>query len=51
MRQQLPDAVRVLPKRCFHRHGADLVGVYTLFEGLDEDFSGMYSMHLWAHLR
>lgn len=50
VRQQIPDAVRVLPKRCFHRHGADPVGVYTLFEGLDEDFSGMYSMHLWAHL-
>ncbi|MEQ1741671.1 MAG: hypothetical protein ABL869_04110 [Candidatus Nitrotoga sp.] len=24
--------------------------VHTLFEGFDEDFSGMYSMHLWAHL-
>lgn len=50
IRQAMPEAVRVLPKRCFHRHGADRVGVRTLLEGLDEDFSGMYSMHLWAHL-
>jgi hypothetical protein len=50
VRRAMPDAVRVLPKRCFHRHGADPVGVRTLFEALDEDYSGMYSMHLWAHL-
>jgi hypothetical protein len=48
VRQEIPDAVRVLPKRCFHRHGADPVGVYTLFERLDEDFSGMFNAFVGA---
>jgi hypothetical protein len=50
LRRLMPEQVRVLPKRCFHRHGADPAGVRTLFEGLDADFTGMVSMHLWAHL-
>ena len=48
--QALPDQVHVEPPRTFYRHGFRPPGVRMLLEGLDRDFSGMVSMHLWSHL-
>jgi len=47
---EMPDAVRVVPQSCFYKHAATRGGVRTLLEGHDPDTSGVYSLHLWAHL-
>lgn len=48
--QSIPDQVHVEPPRTFYRHGFRPAGVRMLLEGLDTDFDGMVSMHLWSHL-
>jgi len=45
-----PDKVHVAPQRAFFKHMWTKDGINTLFKGLDEDFSGVYSMHMWNHL-
>ena len=44
------DQVHVLPVHYFYKHGCSKEGIHTLFEGLDFDFSDVYSMHMWNHL-
>ena len=45
-----PEQVTVMPRECFYKHGFTAQGIDTLFTSLDNDFKGMYSMHLWNHL-
>jgi hypothetical protein len=47
---EMPNAVHVVPQSCFYKHAATRGGVRTLLEGHDPDTSGVYSLHLWAHL-
>lgn len=46
----MPDALRVLPREYFYRHGSTIAGLRTLLEESDRDRADVYSMHLWAHL-
>ena len=46
----MPEAIHVVPQPAFYRHAATRRGVRTLLEGHDPDTSGVYSVHLWAHL-
>lgn len=48
--QEHPELVHVEPPRTFYKHGFKPAGVKMLLEGLDQDFDGMISMHLWSHL-
>jgi hypothetical protein len=48
--QQRPDLVHVEPSRTFYKHMWTREGIATLFEGLDADYTGVLSMHLWSHL-
>jgi hypothetical protein len=50
LRSLAPDSVHVVPKQCFYKHPCTPEGIQTLLEGLDDDFEGVSSMHLWAHL-
>jgi hypothetical protein len=50
LRRQYPDLVHVEPERTFYRHAWTPEGIRTLLEGLDTDFSGIVSLHLWSHL-
>ncbi len=45
-----PHLVHVEPARTFYKHMWTPEGLRVLFEGLDSDFSGVASMHLWSHL-
>jgi hypothetical protein len=47
---EIPEAVHVVPQTCFYKHAATRKGVRTLLERHDPDISGVYSLHLWAHL-
>jgi hypothetical protein len=47
---EMPDAVHVVPQTCFYKHAATPRGIRTLLEGHDPDVTGVYSLHLWAHL-
>jgi hypothetical protein len=47
---QLPEAVRVEPRRSFFHFGPTREGIAALLEGLDRDVEGIVSIHLWAHL-
>jgi hypothetical protein len=47
---EMPDAVHVVPQTGFYKHAATPRGVRTLLEGHDPDVTGVYSLHLWAHL-
>ncbi|MDG1906266.1 MAG: glycosyltransferase [Arenicella sp.] len=44
------DQLRVLPSNYFYKHGYSKKGIHALFEGVDYDFSDVYSMHMWNHL-
>ncbi len=46
----MPEAVHIVPQTCFYKHAATRRGVRTLLEGHDPDTTGVYSVHLWAHL-
>ena len=37
-------------QQTFYKHGWTREDIYTLLEGLDGDFSGVVSFHLWSHL-
>jgi len=45
-----PEWVHIEPSRSFYKLMWTREGLYTLLEGLDTDFKGVISMHLWAHL-
>ncbi|TFH00123.1 MAG: glycosyltransferase [Calditrichales bacterium] len=45
-----PESIHIEPSRSFYKHMCTQKGLYTLFEDLDPDFSGVVSMHLWSHL-
>ena len=45
-----PDWLHVEPVRSFFHHGPSREGIETLFRRRDDDFEGIYSMHLWSHL-
>jgi hypothetical protein len=45
-----PETVHLEPSRTFYKHMFTPDGIHMLFEGLDADFSGVLSMHLWSHL-
>jgi len=47
---EFPDKVHVVPQRFFFKHMWTNQGIGTLFEGLDDDFQEVYSMHMWNHL-
>lgn len=42
--------VHVVPSRFFYRHMWTREGLANLFERLDPDTDGIYSLHLWSHL-
>jgi len=48
--EQLPDSVEIVPQVHFFKHIWTIEGIHTLFEGLDNDFTDVYSMHMWNHL-
>lgn len=45
-----PHWLHVEPIRSFFYHGPSQEGIDTLFHRRDDDFEGIYSMHLWSHL-
>lgn len=45
-----PESIHVEPSRTFYKHMWTPEGLRTLLEGLDPDFDGVASMHLWSHL-
>lgn len=45
-----PELLHVEPTRTFYKHMWTREGIDTLFCGLDTDFEGVVSMHLWSHL-
>jgi hypothetical protein len=45
-----PDLIHVEPSRTFYKHMWTREDLHTLFRGLDTDFSGVASIHLWSHL-
>ena len=45
-----PDWIHVESVRSFYKHVCSIDGVRMLFEGCDDDFAGIYSMHLWHHM-
>jgi glycosyltransferase involved in cell wall biosynthesis len=47
---ELPHKVYVAPQRYFFKHMWTKQGISTLFEGLDDDFDNVFSMHMWNHL-
>jgi hypothetical protein len=47
---KLPQAVRVEPRRSFYRYGPSREDLTRLLERLDGDTTGVFSIHLWAHL-
>lgn len=50
LQRKMPEDVFVVPQHYFYKHSWTREGLATLLEGLDTDFRGVYSMHLWAHL-
>jgi hypothetical protein len=42
--------IHVVPQPYFYKHAATPRGVRALLEGHDHDTTGVYSLHLWAHL-
>ncbi len=48
--EQIPQSVTIIPQVHFFKHIWTVEGIHTLFEGLDSDFSQVYSMHMWNHL-
>jgi len=48
--RRMPDAVHVVPQRCFYRYTWTREDIALLLEGLDNDRTGIYSIHLWNHL-
>ena len=48
--REIPEAVEILPKVNFFKHQWTIEGIHTLFEGMDDDFNQVYSMHMWNHL-
>ncbi len=45
-----PSLIHIEPVRSFYKHLWTREGLETLLQGLDDDFQGVYSMHLWQHL-
>lgn len=45
-----PQLVHLEPAHTFYKHMWTREGIATLLEGLDTDYTGVVSMHLWAHL-
>ena len=45
-----PDWIHVESVRSFYKHVCSIDGVRMLFEGCDDDFASIYSMHLWHHM-
>jgi hypothetical protein len=50
LNEQHPELIHIEPSRSFYRHMWTPQGLHTLLQGLDDDFSGIYSLHLWSHL-
>jgi hypothetical protein len=50
LRARQPHLIHVEPQRTFYKHAWTPEGLATLLEGLDTDFDGVVSMHLWSHL-
>ena len=48
--EQFPDLIHIEPRVTFYKHEWTREGIRTLLQGLDEDFEGVVSMHLWSHL-
>ena len=47
---QHPELIHVEPSRTFYKHMWTREDLYALFRGLDTDFTGVASIHLWSHL-
>lgn len=50
VRDQVPDAVHVAPRRYFYRYHWSREDIALLLEGLDRESPDIYSIHLWNHL-
>ena len=48
--REYSDQAHVAPQSYFYKHSATIKGIRTLLQGLDDDYDGVYSMHLWQHL-
>jgi hypothetical protein len=48
--EEFPALIHVEPRATFYKHEWTREGIRTLLEGLDADFAGVVSMHLWSHL-
>jgi Glycosyltransferase sugar-binding region containing DXD motif len=48
--ERMPAAVHVEPRRSFYRYGPNRDDLRLLLEELDRDTTGIYTIHLWAHL-
>ena len=45
-----PNLIHIEPMNTFYKHQWTQEGIRILLEGLDSDYSGVTSMHLWSHL-
>lgn len=50
LQRSMPHAVHVCPQHFFYKYPFTREGIHAMLLGRNEDYSGMYSMHLWAHL-
>jgi hypothetical protein len=48
--RRMPEAVHIEPQRSFFKHLYDEAGLAALFDQLDPDMEGVYSLHLWHTL-
>jgi hypothetical protein len=45
-----PHLIHIEPMTTFYKHQWTREGLRMLLEGLDSDYGGVTSMHLWSHL-
>lgn len=48
--EKYPELIHIEPSRSFYKHMWTREGIWTLLEGCDTDYEGVFSMHLWSHL-
>lgn len=48
--QRYPQDIHVEPSRSFYKHMWTKEGIHTLLQGIDKNYEGVISMHLWSHM-
>ena len=48
--RKYPQNIHIEPARSFYKHLWTKEGIHSLLQGMDNDYQGVISMHLWSHL-